>query len=566
MRIAISALAGMTVTLSALAALAQQPAPPPSGHDGGPDAAPPAPAPPPAAPPAPPPPGIVPAPEPPAPVASPFPPEGESGDDRADLVGWRGGFFIRDSRDNFRFYPHFLAETDFYSSLGPGVSPDPAKSSAPAPDVAAGLKPRLLLRRARIGFDAEILKRWSVTAILEFGGQPLGNLNGTTETSAAKPGATPTAQTGRYAPVQSIASAPFPADVFIGYSVCKCLNVQIGTFNVPFSMDNRTGDDYYPMLERPVAIRNFVVPTARDIGGILWGELGPKLFNYELGVFGGDGQNRPSVDARVDFMGRIFARPFATLGSGDLARYTQIGLSARHGDRDPTAVGYDMPAITTNQGFVLWKPTYTDSLGRQVHVIPSGAQNEIGGELRLQVWRFALQSEAYFVANNTREAVDGFQLTNTERFGQMKGVGWYAQLSAWPFGDAFLTPEPGIYRPRHLDLSAKPPAHTPHGLEVLALASGINGEYRGSTRLKSTPDPKTPMSDITVYQVGLGANYWHTKHARFGVYYMAYLTPDSTTPNNQAVVADNLTTNLATMKPNAGHVLHELSARLAVAF
>ena len=531
MRIAFSALVGMTVTLSSAAALAQPPAP-------------------------------APAPEPPASVSPPSTPEGESPDEHMDLAGWRDGFFVRDARDMFRFYPHLLAEADVNTSFGPGVSNIPGSAG----DTSTGLQPRLVLRRGRIGFDAALLKRWSVTAILEFaGGQPLGNAAGTTEGSAAKAGATPTAATGRYAGVQTVGAAPYPGDIYIGYSVCKCLNLQIGQFNVPFSLDNRTGDDYYPLLERPVAIRNFVVPSPRDVGGILWGELGPRVFNYELGVFGGDGQNRPSVDARVDFMGRIFVRPFAGIDTSDIAKYTQIGVSARHGDRDSTRVAYDMPALTTGQGFVLWKPTYTDSLGRQVHVIPSGSQNEIGGELRLQVSRFALQGEAYFVANDTREAIDGYQLTNTERFGRMQGVGWYAQLSAWPFGDAFLTPEPGFYRPRHADLAARRPARMPHGLEMIALASGINASYRGASRMGSL-DARTPSGDINIYQMGVGANYWHTKHARFGVYYMAYLTPGSATDSNQAVVPDNLTTSAATGKANTGHVLHELSARLAVAF
>lgn len=533
MRIAISALVGMTVTLSGLAALAQPPSPPP--------------------------PGAAPTPEPPPALPSPF--EGESGE-HAELAGWRGGFFLRDARDIFRFYPHLLAEADVNTSFGPGVSRIPGTS-----DTSAGLAPRLVLRRARIGFDTELFKRWSATVIIELaGGQPLGNPSGTSESSAAKAGNTPTAASGRYAPVQTLGGAPYPADVFIGYSVCKCLNLQLGQLNVPFSLDNRTGDEYYPLLERPVAIRNFVVPSQRDLGGLLWGELGPGVVDYELGVFGGDGQNRPSVDARVDFMGRVFARPFATMGSSDLAKYTQIGVSARHGDRDPNKVGYDAPAITTAQGFVLWKPSYTDSLNRQVHVIPSGAQNEIGGELRLQVSRFALQGEAYYVANNTREAIDGYQLTNSERFGRISGVGWYAQISAWPYGDAFLTPQPGFFRPRHLDLSGRPPARTPHGLEVILLASGINGSYSGASRQGSTPDAKTPNGDITIYQLGVGANYWHSRHARFGINYMAYVTPDSGTSNNQAAVPDNLLINPNTGKPNTGHVLHELSARLAVAF
>jgi hypothetical protein len=553
MRIAISALVGMTVTLSGAFARAQvTPTPAPTE-----------------VPPAPPPPGAAPAPEPPAALPSPFP-EGESPDERMDLVGWRDGFFIRDARDIVRFYPHLLAETDFYSSFGPGVT------AVKEPDVRSALEPHLLIRRARIGFDAELFKRWSVTALIEFGGQPLGNPAGTIENSAAPAGTTPTASSGRYAPVQSVPStAPYPADVYISYSVCKCFNIQIGQYNLPFSLDNRTGDDYYPLMERTAAIRSFVMGNnPRDIGGTLWGELGPKVFNYEIGAFGGDGQNRPSVDGDVDFIGRVFARPFAGGATGDFEKYLQIGASGRHGTRDPSLVGYDYAAITTGQGFNLWKPTYTDSLGRLIHVLPSGAQNAIGGELRMQAGRFALQSEAYYVANNTREAVDGYQLPSSsgkqyiERYGRMDGVGWYAQVSAWPFGDAFVGPEPGFYRPRHLDLAGKNPTHVPHGLEVTAQVSGINGSYEGATRIMSTPDANTPMGGITIYQVGLAATYWHTKHARFTVNYNAYITPGNpgnARGDNEAVVPDNLTTG-TDGKPNQGHVLHELGARLAVVF
>jgi hypothetical protein len=492
--------------------------------------------------------------------------EQEPGEHHRELAGFRGGFFIRDARDIFRFYPHLLAEADLNTSFGPGVRPDTAASSPLPQDVATGLKPRVLLRRARIGFDAELLRRWSVSALLEFGGQAIGNTAGNAETSAAKAGDAPTSTSGRYAPVQTVASAPIPADVYLNYSLCACFNLQVGQFNVPFSLDNRTSDDYYPLLERAVPMRYFVIPSVRDVGAMVWGDIGPKVVAYEIGVFGGDGWNRPFVGGRVDGIGRIFVRPFAATGTGDLAKYTQFGVSGRYGYRDQKAVAYDAPPVTTSQGFVLWKPIYTDSKNQLIHVIPSGNQEWLGGELRTQVDRFALQAEAYYVANNTREAIDGTQLLHTERFGRLVGVGWYMQLSAWPVGDAFLTPEPGYYRPRHLDLSTKPPTRMPHGLEVIVNLSGINGSYKGATRLGSMPDPNTPMGDLNIYELTLGANYWHTKHARFGVYYSAYITPGSGTTANEAVVADNLTQDLATMKPHTGHVLHEMSARLAAAF
>jgi hypothetical protein len=540
MRIAISALLGMTVALGGANALAQG-APEPG--------APPADAQPTELPPPPPPPGAPESSEPPTAVPSPFSPEGESPDERMDQVGFRvgQGFFLRDSRDRFRLYPHGMVALDVYGSAGKGVA-DPT-----LPELTDGLKPRLLMRRARIGFEGEILKRWSFSAVLEFGAQTAAN------------GAQSGKEGGRYAPPAGTTIGVTPLDVSIGYSVCKCLNFQVGHFIVPFSMDNRTGMLYYPLLERSLGIRAFAVPSVRDLGGMIWGDLGPHVFHYELGVFGGDGTARPSVDARADFIGRMYVRPFAGGATRDLAKYTQIGVSARHGDRDPKSVGYDYSPITTSQGFVLWKPTYTDSLGRVTHIIPSGSQNAIGGEFRTQVWRFALQGEAYYVVNNTREAVDGHQLDSTERLGRMKGVGWTAQLSAWPAGDAFIQPEPGVSQPRHVDLRAKDNPKVPHGLELIAQVSGINANYKASTRMGSKDDENTPSGDINIYQIGAGATYWHSRHVRVGVYYTAYLTPKSGTDKNLAVVPDNLKLD-DKGKAGTGHTLHELSGRVAVAF
>src|SRR6185369_5807771 len=168
--------------------------------------------------------------------------------------------------------------------------------------------------------------------------------------------------------------------------------------------------------------------------------------SYELGVFMGDGPNRVQVDSNADFMGRIFTRPL--FGNKGPLEKLQLGVSGRVGQRDPKFVGYDYQPITTAQGWSLWQPHYTDSQGRMIHVIPSGTQWQAGGELRVPISMFDLRGEAYYVSNDTREAVDGFQLTNTERLGRMSGVGWYVQASAWPVGDAFVPPEPGIHRPR----------------------------------------------------------------------------------------------------------------------
>ena len=558
MRIVLSVLLGMGLTTAALEAGAQpvpaSPPPPPV------DAA------------TPPAPGAVEAtsvpPSPPAPGASetiPVPPPlpsafaGEASADAASkvsLAGWSGGFFIRDPDNYFVLFPSALVQTDFYSFVGPGVSTVPAASGG------AGLATRLFIRRARIGLGGEFMKRWLFNAEIEFGGQDVGNVDGTQQASAAPAGVAPTDSTGRYASVGGVAAGAAPANIWIMYRFAPWLNITVGQYNVPFSMSNRTADPYGSWMERPMPVRAFAVPSSKDLGGMLSGDVGDGLLAYELGVFGGDGANRPSVDSYVDFIGRISLHPFAHSSSA-FAKNVQVGVSGRHGDRNPTAVGYDYTPITTGQGFVLWKPTRTDDLGRQVHVLNSGAQNAIGGEVRLRGSNVAFQGELYYVNNNTREAVDGFQLTHTDRLGNLSGLGWYAELSAWPFGSAFIPTEPGNDPPRQLDVEKR--ERPRRGLQLLGIAGGINASYKGASRGQARVDATTPTADITVYQYGLAAQYWQTKHVRFALNYILYHTPDSGKPaENLAVVPDNL--KVGSAPPGSGHLLHEFGARLALSF
>ena len=174
-------------------------------------------------------------------------------------------------------------------------------------------------------------------------------------------------------------------------------------------------------------------------------------------------------DAFPDVVGRVYSRPLAVSGEGSFFELAQIGVSARYGARDQEYVDCDYPAIATGQGFVLWQPAYTDSYGRLNRVLPSGDQWALGGELRLPFdlpggRAIDVRGEAYWVSNGTREAIDGTQLSNTERFGRMEGIGWYAMVSFWAWGDAFVSGEPGLWRPVTVDPSAPP--ELLRGLEI----------------------------------------------------------------------------------------------------
>ncbi|WP_437778480.1 porin [Sorangium sp. So ce1097] len=498
------------------------------------------------------------APPPPPPVFAPTS-EAAAVTEQKPLAGWHGGFFLRDADDTFRLYPKARMHLDFYSSFGRGVSDVEAKDGGNA------LQPRFFVRRARLEFDGEFLKRWSFKLDVDFAGQPLGNANGKVETAAAPAGDPPTAETARFAAVQSASASASLADVWINYSVVPALNFMFGQFNSPFAMETQTSSNATTFMERSIAIRSFAHPEGKSIGVMAWGDVADKMLGYGVGVVAGDGQNRPGVDAAPDFIGRVFVRPFAGDKEGLLAK-AQIGVSAQHGERDQGYVGYDYAPIRTGQGYTLWSGGYRDSLGRQIHVIPSGAQNAIGGELRLPIKRVELRAEAYYLANNTREAVEGYQLTNTERLGRVKGLGWYVQLSAWPVGDAFVTGDPGYSpRPAKVDLT-KEPEKPRSGLEVAALLSGINATYDGATRMGSEHDENTPGAeggpgtDLDVLQIGVAANYWHTKNVRLTVNYNAYLTPGSGSDENLLRVPGN------TLRRADAHALHELGARIGLSF
>ena len=492
-----------------------------------------------------------PAPPPPAPAPT-------EADEEPPLAGWHGVFFLRSKDDNFQLFPRARLHVDFHAFAGPGVH------DVRAIDGGNALKARLFARRLRFELAGNVFKRVDYLLGVDFGGQPIANANGKTQSSASNAGQEPTDSSARFAAVQSVSAAAAIANTWINLSIVPELNLMVGQEKAPFSLENRTGNNTHTWMERSLPIRSFVFPSSREIGLTVWGDLGKdKVLAYEVGVFGGDGQNRPQIDNRADFLGRVYARPLASVVKGPLAK-AQIGLSAKRGDRDPDYVGYSYPGITSGQGFTFWDPRYRDSAGRQTYVLPSGAQSAIGGELRVPISRFDLIGEAYYVANDTREAIDGYQLTNTERLGSFTGVGWYAQLSAWVLGDAFVSGDPGVVRPTRLDFTKKP--EVKKGLEVFGIVGGVHATYDGASR-EGAYDSKTPgaagvASNIEVLQYGLGASYWYTRALKASLNFIAYHVPGSGSADNLAVAPGNI----AAEKDEEAHVLYEIGTRFHVAF
>jgi hypothetical protein len=330
-------------------------------------------------------------------------------------------------------------------------------------------------------------------------------------------------------------------------------------------------------LERSLVVRSLAAPYTRDIGIKLWGESPSRLVYYSVGAYNGDGPNRPNVDNRFDFVSRVFVRPFAN-STQSPTRFAQVGVSAKYGSRDPQLVGYDAPSLTTQGGYAFWRATYKDSLNRTIHIIPSAEQAALAAELYVPIDGFDLQGELIYTYGETREAVDGFQLSPfTERTGTLKGYGYYVEAGYWIVGSRDIIGFPSYGRPLHADLKA-PERPARHGLQAIARFEKLALAYAGATR-GGALDPKTPNGDIEVNAVTVGMNYWATRHLRFGVNYGFYSFPDSapvtasaqggpvqTSNQRAAAPAQSLVPGADNDARDNGHTVHEIQARVGVQF
>lgn len=471
--------------------------------------------------------------------------------DGRPLAGWHNGVaYLRDPHDNFRIYPQGRAQIDAYAYMGNGVG-------------ATSLRPSIFLKRIRPELTGEILGTFVFSIAGEFGATAVDNPAATNESSAAPPGGVPGATTGRYVAGENVRISAQATDVFVGAKLLGgLLNFQIGQFDAPFTMENRTSDKYLPFHERSFVARTVGVPTNKEIGAMVWGEPKNKLVHYSLGLFDGDGQNRLNMDGRGDVMGRIFFHPLfflkprRSMGLHD----AQIGVSARYGSRDPSTVTYDVAPMTTQGGYSFWSPVFKGANG-WTHILPSGDQIACATELRIPVSRFDLTHELVYVQNNTREALEGYQATNTERYGQMSGFAQYAMLGFWAYGKRDIGGTPGYENFTHVDFAKPDPADPPWAVQLVARYEMMQLTYKGAVR-SGALDTKHVDGDIVAHGLDLGANVWFTRHVRASLNYQVQMFPDSGPPGaqNRAQAPNN---RQGAASGTLGE-LHELSLRFGV--
>lgn len=197
------------------------------------------------------------------------------------------------------------------------------------------------------------------------------------------------------------ANSPKLVDAFVRVKCCKFINLQVGQFKIPFTLEN----PYAPLdlefesnaqvithlsgYKDVTGIESYA--TGREIGAQIYGTLaeferdGKKypILSYAVGVFGGNGINVKKDNMAKDLAGRIEFRPFVknlTLsGSAYWGRYNDAYLDNMLRLRCAGGAEYKDEHLTV-RGEYVWGNTgfsnpvfFTDENGSQVfsHCNPS---------------------------------------------------------------------------------------------------------------------------------------------------------------------------------------------------
>jgi hypothetical protein len=419
--------------------------------------------------------------------------------------------------------------------MGTGVSSVPAESAG------VDLGPRFFVRHSRFALHGEIFKRISFAASMDLVANPA--LDG--------------------ARADGTKSHVALVDAWGSVEAGRGLGMRIGVFRAPFTLENMTATSDLALMERNMATR-FMVPASTVLGVALNLVGNRRIFWGDIGIFGAESLNPGQFERTFDTIGRLSMRPFRS----GFAKELELGVSARFGTRNPRDNRSELGAIASTQGYALWRPTRSASDGTTLHTVNAGKTFGVGAHLRWPVSIFILRSEFAWLSRDTQEGsyVDGAFVS--ERWGRLRGFGWYAELSCWPLQElGIIEAERPTFgnnpRNEHLELATTAQSPDRYGLEVAAMLAGVNAHYDAASRAGLEADP-APGTRIRVTQISAALNYWQTRRFKLSFNFSSYYAPESGTSGNLALVPGNLP---AGHGPNSDvHWFHEISARTTLKF
>jgi hypothetical protein len=429
------------------------------------------------------------------------------------LAGYSAkNFYLRSPNDWYVLMFKGRINVDWYNFLNrPSEAPPGVVANSPS-DPRQSLKDVLFVRRARVGLAGTIAHHIDFRVEGEFASVPAA---------------------GQYATLTD-------GSVVVNYT--PLIELEVGQFYTPFTLENPTSENYADFMEKAAPVR-FVVPTSREDGAMLFGQLPQSTLRYWVGLFDGDGQNFKNLDDQAAVIGRAIVAPIAFWpahprwteyvwigGSGWWQRSENIG-----GPSAPSTTGAtvgDIAAVTTQGGFGLFNSSYgngVDPLGNAVrsHLAQNGTTSKYAFELNVPVFdRIGFRAEYVHQSVDLTEYNDvnpgNGNLTRTlGASGRLEGSGAYAEIYGW-IGGPVNVDRPGLYQPPHWR-GYEPPPPPNWAIMLAAKYEHVGFDVSGFPSTTSSTGAAVANPAVGHYALDvleLGGSFWVTRHARFMANYL----------------------------------------------
>jgi hypothetical protein len=327
-------------------------------------------------------------------------------------------------------------------------------------------------------------------------------------------------------------AATSSADAYVAFApVGDLFIVQLGQFDAPFTLENRTLEPFTPFIERSIAVRALGAPTNKDLGLMVHGADDARSIYYSGGVFNGDGPSLRNADNQVDLVGRVVVAPLART-SLESFRAISVGGSVWYGQH---LAGAPFPTQTTPGGFVVFDPTWTTGQVTPLALAldENGRTLSLAGEVSAPLGHEAgLRAEVVYKKQDLAEdnvAADG--TVTTMGRANLQGIAGYAEAWFWVLGDDRQLPAPGFELPTRLGRLMEPVQED--GLMLTARAELLKEDLSSTPR--SLGDPN--LATTRVVEALAGANYWYGRRVRASVNYVVTVA-SGTSENVKRLVAE----------------------------
>jgi hypothetical protein len=412
----------------------------------------------------------------PAPAAAPAPtPTADI--TQEPLAGFSNGTaFLRAPDNSFILLPNGRLQIDnyFFKSANSGLP-----------------KNTFLLKRARLELNGWVGRAFYFSIAADFASAP------------PSLSTSPAVQTNLNTTDDYIAFAPW-GDLAI---------FQIGQYDAPFTLENRTSDKYFDFMERSVTVRAFGIPSNKEQGLMVHGTNAERNYYYSLAVLNGDGQNFRNVDNQFDAMGRAWFAPLS-FGAPAVLHDITLGGSFWTGDRSS---GLALANQTTQGGFTILNTglSFTDATNKTpIEVHQQGRLNAFALELNAPIAHKAGLRVEYVNKNQPLSAVDVTNAKTPVIIGGMRLKGWstYGELWFWAIGDDRIIGEPGMQMPTRLKKFGVKPLE--HGLMIAVRVDYLDEQVTEAADAMLLMLKAPSVGTTKVIAPELGINYWLSRRFR----------------------------------------------------